>query len=157
MNNQRNPTISKGIDSTLIWLYFILVAIGLMSIFSVTYHEGDDVLRSFLGFKTDYSKQLIFFAGSLLIGLFILLTDSKFFTATANIWYAFGILLLLLVFPFHSSVRGTESIIQLAVFNLQPAELCKVFVNLALAKYLSRVETDFNRTSSQLMAAGIVL
>jgi rod shape determining protein RodA len=157
MNYQRNPTISKGVDSVLIWLYLLLVAIGLLSIFSVTYREGDDVLRSFLSFKTDYSKQLVFFAGSLLIGLFILLTDSKFFTATANIWYAFGILLLLLVFPFHTNVKGTESIIRLGSFNLQPAELCKVFVNLALAKYLSRVETDFSKTSSQIMGAGIVL
>jgi rod shape determining protein RodA len=157
MNYQRNPTISKGVDTTLIWLYLILVAIGLLSIFSVTYREGDDVLRSFLSFKTDYSKQLVFFAGSLLIGLFILLTDSKFFTATANIWYAFGILLLLLVFPFHTNVKGTESIIRFGSFNLQPAELCKVFVNLALAKYLSRVETDFSKTSSQFMAAGIVI
>jgi rod shape determining protein RodA len=156
MNNQRNPTISKGVDSTLIWLYLVLVAIGLLSIFSVTYHEGDDVVRSFLSFKTDYSKQLIFFAVSLLIGLFILLTDSKFFTATANIWYAFGILLLLIVFPFHTNIKGTESIIKLGGFNLQPAELMKVFVCLALAKYLSRVETDFSKTSSQLMAAGIV-
>jgi rod shape determining protein RodA len=157
MNNQRNPTISKGVDSTLIWLYLLLVAIGLMSIFSVTYHDGDDVLRSFLSFKTDYSKQLIFFSASLLIGLFILLTDSKFFTATANIWYALGILLLLLVFPFHTNVKGTESIIKLGGFNLQPAELMKLFVCLALAKYLSRVETDFNKTSSHLMAAGIVV
>jgi rod shape determining protein RodA len=156
MNNQRNPTISKGVDSTLIWLYLVLVAIGLMSIFSVTYHEGDEVVRSFLSFKTDYSKQLIYFAASLLLGLFILLTDSKFFTATANIWYAFGILLLLLVFPFHTSVKGTESIIRFGGFQLQPAELCKVFVCLALAKYLSRVETDFSKTSSHLMAAGIV-
>jgi rod shape determining protein RodA len=156
MNNQRNPTISKGVDSTLIWLYLLLVAIGLLCIFSVTYQEGDEVLRSFLNFKTNYSKQLIFFAASLLIGLFILLTDSKFFTATANIWYAFGILLLLLVFPFHTNVKGTESIIKLGGFNLQPAELMKVFVCLALAKYLSRVETDFSKTSSQLMAAGIV-
>jgi Bacterial cell division membrane protein len=157
MNYQRNPTISKGVDSVLIWLYLILVAIGLMSIFSVTYREGDNVVRSFLNFKTDYSKQFIWFAGSLLIGLFILLTDSKFFTATANIWYAVGILLLLLVFPFHTNVKGTESIIRFGSFQLQPAELCKVFVNLALAKYLSRVETDFSKTSSQLMAAGIVL
>jgi rod shape determining protein RodA len=127
-----------------------------MSIFSVTYHEGDEVVKSFLNFKTNYSKQLIFFAVSLLIGLFILLTDSKFFTATANIWYAFGILLLLLVFPFHTNIKGTESIIKLGGFNLQPAELCKVFVCLALAKYLSRVETDFSKTSSHLMAAGIV-
>src|SRR5688572_313653 len=154
---QRNPAISKGVDWTLIWLYLILVTIGLMSIFSVTYVENSNLLQSFINLRTDYSRQLYFFAASLLIGLFILLTDSKFFTATANIWYAFGILLLLLVFPFHTEVKGTKSIIRFGGFQLQPAELCKVFVNLALAKYLSRVETNFTRPRSQLIAAGIVL
>lgn len=155
--SQRNPAISKGVDWVLIWLYLALVAIGLLSIFSVTFREGDSVVQSFLGFKTDYSKQFYFFIGSLTLGLFILLTDSKFFTATANIWYAVGIFLLLLVFPFHTEVKGTESIIRLGGFNLQPAELCKVFVNLALAKYLSRVETDFSAPRSHLIAAAIIL
>lgn len=155
--NQRNPAISKGIDSVLIWLYIILVAIGISSIFSVTYRESDNVLQSFIGFKTDYSKQFYFFVVSLVLGLFILLTDSKFFTATANLWYAFGILLLLLVFPFHTKIKGTNSIIRIGGFNLQPADMCKLFVNLALAKYLSRMETDFSKPRSQLLAACIVL
>jgi rod shape determining protein RodA len=38
---------------------------------------------------------------------------------------------------------------------LQPAELCKVFVNLALAKYLSRVDTDFTKSRSHMIAIGI--
>src|ERR1044071_10032026 len=143
--NERNPTISKGVDWSLAWIYLILVTVGITAIFAVTYKEGDPILQSFLGFKTDYSKQFYFFIASAVIGVFILLTDSKFFTATANIWYAFGIFLLLLVFPFHTNIKGTESIIKLGGFNLQPAELMKVFVNLALAKYLSRVETDFDR------------
>jgi rod shape determining protein RodA len=93
-----------------------------------------------------------------IVGVFILLTDSKFFTATANLGYAFGILLLLLVFPFHSRVKGTESIIRFGnAFQLQPAELCTIFVNLSLAKYLSRIETDFYKTRSQLIAASIAL
>jgi rod shape determining protein RodA len=154
---QRNPAISKGVDWTLIWLYMILVTIGLLSIFSVTYNENTNLLQSWINLRTDYSRQFYFFVASLLIGLFILLTDSKFFTATANIWYAFGLLLMLLVFPFHTEVKGTNSIIKFGVFNFQPAELCKVFVNLALAKYLSRVETDFNRPRSHLIAAVIVL
>ncbi|WP_276480429.1 rod shape-determining protein RodA [Paraflavitalea pollutisoli] len=155
--SQRNPAISKGVDWVLIWLYLALVAIGLLSIFSVTYRDGDSVIQSFLGFKTDYSKQFYFFIASVVLGLFILLTDSKFFTATANIWYAVGIFLLLLVFPFHTEVKGTESIIRLGGFNLQPAELCKVFVNLALAKFLSRVETDFSTPRSHLIATAIIL
>src|SRR6185436_14455580 len=155
--NQRNPAISKGIDWSLVGIYLLLVAIGLTAIFAATYKEGDSVLQSFLKFKTDYSKQFYFFGAGLVLALFILLTDSKFFPATANLGYLAGIFLLLLVFPFHSRIKGTESIIKLGAFNFQPAEFCKIFVALALAKYLSRPETDFSKTRSQFIAAGIVL
>jgi rod shape determining protein RodA len=155
--SQKNPAISKGIDWSLFWIYLVLVAIGITAIFGATYEEGAPILRSFLGFKTDYSKQFYFFIAALLLGLFILLTDSKFFSATANLWYAAGIFLLLLVFPFHSKVKGTESIIRLGGFQFQPAEFCKICVSLALAKYLSRPDTDFTKTRSQLIAAGIAL
>lgn len=155
--NQRNATISKGVDWIMIWLYIALVAIGITSIFSVTYREGENVIDGFMKLRTDYGKQFFFFIISLIIGLFILLTDSKFFTATANIGYALGIFLLLLVFPFHTEVKGTESIIRFGSFNFQPADVCKIFVALALAKYLSRVETDFNKPRSQLIASAIVL
>lgn len=155
--NQRNPAISKGIDWSLIGIYLLLVIIGLTAIFAVTYKEGDPIVQSFFRFKTDYSKQFYFFCLGTLIGFLILLTDSKFFAATANLGYALGILMLLLVFPFHSPIKGTESIIKLGAFNFQPAELCKIFVALALAKYLSRPETDFTKTRSQLIAAGIAL
>ena len=155
--NERNPAISKGIDWTLAWIYLLLVAIGITAIFAVTYKEGDAIIQSFLGFKTDYSKQFYFFIASAVIGTLILLTDSKFFTATANLWYAFGIFLLLLVFPFHSRVKGTESIIRFGGFQFQPAEFCKICVCLALAKYLSQADIDFTKIRSQLIAAGIVL
>ncbi|MBZ5858085.1 rod shape-determining protein RodA [Flavihumibacter profundi] len=155
--NQRKPEISKGIDWLLVWLYIILVSIGIMSIFAATYHEGDPVIQTFLSLKTDYSRQTLYFGIGGVLAVFILLTDSKFFTATANLWYAFGIGLMLLVFPFHTDVKGTQSIIRFGGFQLQPAELCKVFVNLALAKYLSRVETNFSDTRAQLIAAAIAV
>src|SRR5580658_2310804 len=156
--SQKNPTISKGVDWSLVWIWFILCAIGITSIFAASYHDGDNVVQGFISLKTDYSRQLLFFILAGIIGTFILLTDSKFFTATANLSYAFGIFLLLLVFPFHSKVKGTESIIRFgSAFQLQPADLCKLFVNLALAKYLSRVDTNFTRARSQLIATAIAL
>jgi len=155
--NQRNPETSKGIDWSPVWLWLLLSLIGITAIFGATYREGDNVLQSLLAFKTDYSKQFYFFIVAGFIGMFILLTDSKFFAATANIWYAFGILLLLLVFPFGSKVKGTESIIKLAGFQFQPAEFCKICVSLALAKYISRPDTEFIKIKSQLMATGIAL
>ena len=151
---EQNPEISKGVDWVLIWLYFILVGIGIMSIFAATY-RNENIMQGFLSLRTDYSRQSLFFMIGIILGIFVLLTDSKFFTATANLFYFFGILLLLLVFPFHTEVKGTKSIIRFASFQLQPAELCKIFVNLALAKYLSRIDTDFSKLKSQLVAAAI--
>jgi rod shape determining protein RodA len=150
-------SISKGVDAITIWLYVLLVAIGLTAIFAVTYKEGDPIVSSFLTFKTDYSKQFVFFIVSFIIGVFILVTDSKFFPATANLWYAAGILLLLLVFPFHSNVKGTESIIRMGPIQFQPAEFCKVCVCLALAKYISLPDMDFSKKRSQLIAAAIAI
>ncbi|HEY0058413.1 MAG TPA: rod shape-determining protein RodA, partial [Flavisolibacter sp.] len=150
-------SISKGVDPVMIWLYFLLVGIGITAIFAVTYREGDPVVSSFFSFKTDYSKQFFFFVVALVIGVFILLTDSKFFTATANLWYAVGIVLLFLVFPFHSNVKGTESIIRFGGIQFQPAEFCKVCVCLALSKYISLPNMDFSKTRSQLIAAAIAI
>ncbi len=60
----------------------------------------------------------------MVLGLFILLTDSKFFTATANIWYAAGHAVTAAgISCCHTAVKGTESIIRIGGFNLQPAEL----------------------------------
>ena len=153
---EQNPEISKGVDWILVWLYVILVGIGIMSIFAATY-RNENIMQGFLSMKTDYGKQSLYFVISIVLGTFVLLTDSKFFTATANLFYFLGLVLLLLVFPFHTEVKGTKSIIRFASFQLQPAELCKIFVNLALAKYLSRVDTDFSKLKSQLVAAAIVI
>lgn len=155
--SRKETGFSKGLDWSLVWIYLVLVFIGIIAIFGVTYTEGDPIISTFFGFKTDYSKQLYYFFLAAVVGIFILLTDSKFFTATANLWYALGIVLMLLVFPFHSPVKGTESIIRFGGFQFQPAEFCKVCVCLALAKYLSMPNLDFSKTRSHLIAATIAL
>jgi rod shape determining protein RodA len=154
---RRESGFSKSTDWSFVWLYLLLVGIGIMAIFGVTYKDGDPIVSTFFNFKTDYSKQLYFFLIAMVLGIFILLTDSKFFPATANLFYAFGIVMLLLVFPFHSRVKGTESIIRFGGFQFQPADFTKVCVCLALAKYLSLPNLDFSKTRSQLIAAAIAL
>lgn len=149
------PSISKGIDWIMIWLYAIIACVGLLCIFSVEYKSGDKVLQSFLGFKKEYSKQLVFLIISIIAAAFILLTDSKFFTATANLGYLFGLLLILATFVVGKEVGGSRSWIPLGFMNIQPVEVCKIFTSLALAKYLSLPETDFSKSRSQLIAAAI--
>ena len=151
----KSPEIGKGVDWVMIWLYFILVAIGLLCIFSVEYRNGDGVLQSFLGFKKNYSKQMFYFIACIVLAIFILLTDSKLFTATANLSYLAGILLVLATFVVGKEIKGSKSWIPLGFMNLQPVEMCKIFTSLALAKYLSMPETNFSKPKSQLVAAVI--
>lgn len=153
--NQRNPTISKGIDWIMVWLYVMLVIFGIICIYSVEYKSTDHFLQTLTGFKKNYSKQLFFFLGCSVLAIFILLTDSKLFTATANISYLVGIVLILATFVVGKEIKGSKSWIPLGFMNLQPVELCKIFTALALSKYLSMPETDFRKPKSQMIAASI--
>ena len=154
----RNPSISKGIDWLLVWFYAALVIIGLLCIFSVEYRSSDGVIQSLLGFKKNYSKQLFYFGACIILAVFILLTDSKFFTATANLSYLMGVGLILATFipGVGKEIKGSRSWIPLGFMNLQPVEVCKIFTSLALSKYLSQNETDFKKQKAQLIAAAIV-
>src|SRR5688572_23221234 len=139
---EKQASIGKGVDATTVLLYYALVLVGFIAIFSVEFRMGDSFVQSLLELKKNYSRQVLFIGISSLVGVFILLTDSKFFTTIANLLYMAGILLMLLTFVIGKDISGSKSWIALGGgFNLQPAELCKVFTALALAKYLSRQET----------------
>lgn len=155
MRNQ--AIISKGVDWTMIWLYIILVAIGFLCIFSVEYRSQENVLQTIMGLKKNYSRQLLFIGISAVTAIFILLTDSKLFTTFANLSYAFGIVLIITTFFVGKEINGSKSWIPLGFFNLQPVETCKIFTSLALAKFLSRSETDFNKPKSQIIAGLLAL
>jgi rod shape determining protein RodA len=154
---RNEAVISKGVDWLMVLLYIILISIGFLCIFSVEHRTEENILQSIIGLKKNYSRQLLFIGISAVVAIFIILTDSKLFTATANIGYAFGILLMIATFVVGKDINGSKSWIPLGFFNLQPVETCKIFTALAMAKYLSRSETDFAKTQSQIIAAALAL
>jgi rod shape determining protein RodA len=153
--SHHKPMITKGVDWVIIWLYAIIACIGLVCIFSVEFKGNDQFFQSLFAFKKNYSKQMIYLCLCIVIAIFILLTDSKFFTATPNLLYLLGIALMLATFVFGKNVNGSRSWIPLGFMNLQPVETCKIFTALALAKYLAQPDTNFTKTRSHLIAAGI--
>jgi rod shape determining protein RodA len=152
-----NNTIYKGIDWSMIVIYAALVIIGVLMIFANEYKEGESILQPVLTQSKDYGKQVLWVGISSVFAIFILLTDSKFFTATANLLYGLGILLCLAALFVGSEVKGSKSWLVLGGLRLQPSELSKVFTCLALSKYISRQETDFSKTNSQIIGAAISL
>lgn len=155
--NRSQAKLTAGIDWPIFGMYLALVLIGIMAIFAAEYREGDDIIRNLLGQNKNWARQVLWFAVSMVLAAGIWLTDSKFFTATANLLYAFGILLLLLVLAMGTGVKGSNSWLELGGFRFQPAEFTKLCTNLALAKYLSSLETDFTKLRSRMIAAAMVL
>ncbi len=155
--NRSQAKLTQGIDWPIVGLYLALVIIGIMSIFAAEYRGDDNVWQDILHPSKNYSRQLIWFGVSVVLAAIIWLTDSKFFTATANLMYAGGLLLLLLVLGIGKDVKGSHSWLVIGGFQFQPAELTKLCTNLALAKYLSSQETDFTKLRSRLIAAALAL
>ena len=155
--NARNTTLTKGFDWVCIYLYIALVAAGLLSIYAVEHSGNENILYSITHLSKNFSHQLEMFGVSVVLATVILLVDSKLFTATANLLYAFGILLLLLVLVAGKDVKGSHSWLVVGGFQFQPAEFTKLCTALALGKYLSNMEVNFTRLRSQVIAAIIAL
>lgn len=156
MYQQKKLSLVKGNDKIILLLYALIVFIGLLCIYSVEYKSTDDFMQTLMGFKKNYSKQFMFFGIALVIGIFILLIDSKLFTAFANLSYLIGIVLILATFVVGIRIKGSLSWIPLGFMNLQPVEVCKIFTALALSKFISLQETDFSKSKYQLIGAAIV-
>ena len=157
MASNYDNNFSKGTDLAVIVLYLMMACIGILAIFMVEYNPNTNWATSFISGKTSYSKQFFFLIFCSFVGVFILLTDSKVFTALANILFASGLLLMLATFLIGKEINGSKSWIPIAGgFNLQPAELCKVFTALALAKFISKPETDFTKIRSHLIAGVMI-
>ena len=143
----------KKFDFVSISIVSLLIMIGLVNIYSSTYFDN----MSFFSFKNPFGKQLIFTLISLIIFLFILVSDDRFFFRYSSIIYLIGIILLIAVLIFGNEVKGAKSWFSLMGFSLQPSEFMKPITALALAKYLSNINSDLKRKSIQLYSFLIVL
>jgi len=158
MSRSYSKSVSKGVDWLTVVLYTALVCIGILCIFMVEYNPATFTPSSFFQGTTNYSKQILFTGICIVVATFIILSDSKLYPAFANLMYVFGIILMLSVFVIGKNINGSKSWIPLGGgFNLQPAELCKIFTALALAKFLSQLNMDFSKLQSQVIAGVITL
>ncbi len=153
MSNARKSLVSR-LDGITILLYLLLTCIGLIAIFSVEHHSTDLVI--FSGEKS-YMRQTMWLGVSLLVGAFILLTDSKFFASTAFLSYTFGIVLLVLTIFIGIGVKGSKSWLGVGGIRVQPGEVCKIFTALALSKFLSLQETNFKSTRDRVIGIAMVM
>lgn len=147
-------SILKRIDWLTVFIYLALLTIGWVNIYSSTFSETD---VSIFDFGTLYGKQLFFIGVSFLTIILVLALETSFYERFSSVMYIISMLLLLGLFVFGKTIAGATSWYDLGFFNFQPSELAKVTTALALAKYLSDIQTDIKRQKDQLYAFLIVL
>lgn len=143
------------IDWITLMLYYFLVILGLLCIYASVFKETHPHI-----WDTDenYGKQLIWIGISSFIGLMILLIDEKFFYAFAYPIFGITILLLIAVLVAGTTVKGSSSWIEIGSFRVQPAEFAKFGTALALAKFLSGYNINFEKDRKvQMISAAIIM
>ncbi|MAW97184.1 MULTISPECIES: rod shape-determining protein RodA [unclassified Leeuwenhoekiella] len=141
-------------DWLIILLYLALVGIGWVNIVSASIDPTETY--DFLDMGNLYAKQLLFIGLSIVLIVFILSLEAKFFERFASIIYVVSILSLLGLFVFGKTISGATSWYGFGSFGLQPSEFAKAATALALAKYLSDIQTDVKSFVHQLRAFVII-
>lgn len=152
--NMSGKSVLKRIDWLSVLFYLLLIFIGWLNIYSSTFSENDS---SIFDFGTLHGKQLFFIGASFASIVILLALEANFYERFSSLLYIISMLLLLGLFVFGKTIAGATSWYDLGFFNLQPSELAKVATALALAKYLSDIQTDIKRRKDQLYALGIIL
>lgn len=119
----------KRFDFTLLLYVTVLVAIGLLEIFS-----------SSRGNLLNFQKQLIFFIVGVILMFIFSLFDWRFLKE--NPWpilflYFLSFIFLALLFLFSFSIKGRRGWYRLGIFSFDPAELMKISLLILLSRYFS--------------------
>jgi rod shape determining protein RodA len=143
-----------NVDWLMVFIYLALCTVGILSIHSAVF---DPKNPSFVDLDTNYGKQFIFVIVAIVLGIFILLLESRFLSALAPAIYTITTLLLLLVLVIGRNVGGNQAWISLpGGFRLQPSEFAKFATCLVLARYLSGANVKVTEIKSFAIAAGII-
>lgn len=124
-----------------------------LNIYAAVYDESHS---NILDIDLKYGKQLLWIGAAFVLGIFILLTDSKFFTAFSFVIYGLTVGLLAAVLVFGVESHGARSWFEIGGIRIQPAEFGKFATCLAIANVMSRHGFKIMRFSS-LALIGLLL
>ena len=133
--------------------YALIVTFGIINVYSSSY---TDSFTSIFDYTTLVGKQLIFLVVSLIASLIIIFTKSKFFDNIAPIVYSLSLVLLISLFFFGVERGGAKSWYILGPVSFQPTEFAKLCTALFLAKFLSIIQTDLNKTRDIIFVGTII-
>ncbi len=135
------------------WPLFVAVVcvgvLGVVNLYSST-SSGHEV-------SDRYLAQVYWLSLGSAFAVVVTAIDYRYYERFAWTAYVFGLVLLLIVFLVAPDVRGSQRWIRLGGFSLQPSEPMKIFLIIALAKYLHDDPQSDGRTLRDLVVPSIIL
>ena len=132
--HSRKESLFGSVDRIALLLYLLLAAIGVMSVFSASWVEGNE---NFFSFSHNYIKQIVWFGVSLIMGVVIMLLDRSLWHKIAYFLYVAAIVALLATLLFGRTVNGAKAWFEFGPIRLQTMEFAKIAIALAVARLIS--------------------
>ncbi|MFK7998432.1 MAG: rod shape-determining protein RodA [Polyangiales bacterium] len=135
------------------WPLFVaacaIATLGVINLYSATSAPGAQANM--------YIQQIYWLTLGGGVAVMIVAIDYRHFERHAWLIYGAGVVLLVLVFLLGKTIRGSTRWIPIGGFSLQPSELMKIFLIIALAKYLHNDPKTEGRTLKDLVIPGFIL
>lgn len=141
-------TLTDRFDWPLFFVVGTISTLGVANLYSATHADpSSDV----------FVQQIYWLTIGLGVAAVTAAIDYRQFERHGWVIYGVGIVLLVLVFLLGRSIRGSTRWIALGGFSLQPSELMKICLIIALAKYLHNDPKTGGRTLKDLLIPGLIL
>ena len=118
-------------------------------------HEG--AVESYFDISQLYGKQLVFIGLTFVLIILILSIEAKFYERFASLIYVVALIALAGLFIFGKEINGARSWYGIGSMTLQPSEFAKFATSLAVAKYISDLQTNMSTLKDQLKAVVIIM
>ncbi len=144
----------KRFDWLAIGLYLGIVLFGWLNIYAACY---DEMHAAVFDFSRQHGKQLIWMGVAFLVAVCVLLIQPRVFSNASYIIYGVVLVLLVATLFIGTVTNGGQSWIDFGAFKFQPSEFAKFATALIVAKYMSAIDIDLNRTNTKLVLSALVL
>jgi rod shape determining protein RodA len=143
-----DPRHVKRLDWILAGLTLMLVAVGLLNMYSATYGDSSGVApvlesRSLLDALRDsgwwFGRQSVYFIAGAVAALALACIDYRIIISLSPVFYVGTLVVLGLVLEFGELVNGARRWLDLGVVRLQPSEFTKIVLVYFLAWYLAKL------------------
>jgi rod shape determining protein RodA len=141
--------VREHFDWTLFIGVALLAVVGVINLYSAT-----SIARG--PHADDYIQQIYWLVAGGILATVVAAVDYRHYERLGYVLYAAGVVLLLLVFILGPEIRGSSRWIYIGSYSFQPSEFMKLFLVIALAKYLHDDPKSEGRTLRDLAVPALI-